>query len=70
MPPVTVAVAVPLLLLQAVGVELAVTTGIFPLEVIVTVLVEVQPLESVIRTVHVVLAVRPVAVEVLCPLHH
>ena len=68
-PPLTDAVAVPLLLLQDAGVLLIVTTGVFALEDIVTVSEIEHPFASVIVTIQLP-AVSPVAVEVLCPLHH
>ena len=61
--------AVPLLLPQEEGVSVVVTIGIFPLKVMVTVWVVEQPPASVTITVQVP-ADNPVAVEVVCPLHH
>jgi hypothetical protein len=55
--------------LHEAGVDVAETDGMFPLVVIVAVLVTEHPPASVTMTVHVP-AEMPVAVEVVCPLHH
>ena len=68
MPPLAMALAVPLLIMQPVGAELDVIAGIFPPDATVTVPVVMQPLASDTVTVQLP-ADSPVAVDVVCPLH-